>query len=298
MAPTPNAIDLTNLISVKLWLAANQVTNKQFTIPASGPYTIQTTALQDDGVLYSTGVAFVAVPSAPTVGQYTFANGLYTFNSADNAKIVSISYLSSGADDQTIQDCITAFSAYVLKQTGRGPSDGSIPTASPFVAPVAYNEWYDGSGSIRQFVRQWPIQSVSVLAIGPLSIPLSTAWNVPGFVIDEGKKSLSLRGGGGGYVGGILRVGFWNTTYNGCGYRFWEGPQNVNVQYTAGFSGVPEDLELMARKVVSLNYKRRGWIGQKSLSMANGAGTTTYGTWEMEAADVNTMQYYRRNAIV
>lgn len=208
-------------------------------------------------------------------------------------------------DTDNIQLAITAFSSYVLKLTGRGPSDGSIPTASPFIAPVAYNEWYDGSGTVRQFLRNWPVQSVTALTIGPLTIPASTGWSVPGYVIDEGKRSLSLRGGG-GYVNGILTVGFGSGGFgsygnNGrgfCNNVFWDAPQNVNVQYTAGFSGVPIDLEQCALKVVAQTIRRRQWIGQKSQSMAQGAGTVSYTDLEMDKDDVRKIEFYRRNAIL
>jgi hypothetical protein len=200
-------------------------------------------------------------------------------------------------DDQSIQDCITAFSAYVLRVTGRGPSDGSNPTFSPFVEPVNYNEFYDGSGSRRQFVRNWPITAVSLVQVGLIQIPASGGIGQAGYVIDGNGKSLSMRdGSGGGISGQPLTVGFF--TRPGRYYGFSEGIQNVNIQYTAGFSEVPFDLEMVARKTVGLNYKRKDWIGQKSRAMAQGAGTISYNDWEMDKQDVRTLEYYQRRATV
>jgi hypothetical protein len=49
---------------------------------------------------------------------------------------------------------------------------------------------------------------------------------------------------------------------------------------------------------VALNYKRRAWLGQRSQSMAAGAGTTSYGTWEMDDDCKRDILEYRRAAIV
>ena len=38
----------------------------------------------------------------------------------------------STADDGILQDAITAFSAYALRATSRGPADGSIPSCFSF----------------------------------------------------------------------------------------------------------------------------------------------------------------------
>jgi hypothetical protein len=58
----------------------------------------------DLGVVDSTtGVAYVKVASAPAVGQYSVAAGVYGFNVTDNGKIVKITYdYSSAATGQTI----------------------------------------------------------------------------------------------------------------------------------------------------------------------------------------------------
>ena len=56
------------------------------TVPNSGIWS------QDLGVLDATGVAYVRVASAPVSGQYSLANGVYTFAAADTGKTVYISY--------------------------------------------------------------------------------------------------------------------------------------------------------------------------------------------------------------
>lgn len=74
-------------------------------VPASpGPYTVTAdeaaTFQQDLGVVYAaTGVAFVRVTSAPTVGQYSVneSTGVYTFAAADEGEAVLLSYLYDDA---------------------------------------------------------------------------------------------------------------------------------------------------------------------------------------------------------
>jgi hypothetical protein len=196
-------------------------------------------------------------------------------------------------DDQTLQDAITSFSAYVLRITGRGPADGSIPAASPFVAPVAYDEFYDGSGTERQQVRNWPIISVASVSVDGIAIPQSTAINVSGYVVDGDAKFISIRGGFSANVATFQNYRFQTRGSGGRG-GFCNGIQNVEIVYTAGFAATPFDLEFVARKVVSLNYKRKDWIGQRSQQMANGAGSTFYNDWEMDRQDERTISFYAR----
>jgi hypothetical protein len=192
-----------------------------------------------------------------------------------------------------IIDCITAFSIQMLYWTGRGPTDESVAINSPFVAPVTYTETYSGNGSVTLFLRNTPIVSVSSLVIGNQAVLQSTAWGIPGWVIDFNNKAITIRRGGGGT--GPTFFNFWG--FNGGAWRFWEGPQNVAVNYTAGWNGVPPDLEMMARRVVSLNYKRKSWIGQSSQAMASGAGTVSYRNWELAQEDMRVIDNYRRVAM-
>ncbi|HVI09586.1 MAG TPA: hypothetical protein VND65_14955 [Candidatus Binatia bacterium] len=214
------------------------------------------------------------------------------------AAVKSWAGINGTGDDQTIQDAITAFSGYALHVTGRGSADGSFPTASPFVAPVSYDEFYDGSGTLRQQIRNWPIVSVSSVTIDGQVIPQSTSINVWGWVVDQDKSFISLRGGFSPTVATFQNYRYQGGRYGyGAGVQgpgFSAGTQNVEVVYSGGFSGVPFDLEMAARKVITLNYKRRGWIGQRSQAMAAGAGTVSYGQWEMDADARNTLLYYQR----
>ena len=206
--------------------------------------------------------------------------------------------LTSTVDDGTIQDVITSFSAYVLRITGRGNPNGTIPANSPFVYPVAYDDFYDGSGTMRQPVRNWPVVSVASVTVDGQVLPQSTSINVWGWVVDGDGQNISLRGGFNPTVATFQNYRYQGGRYGyGAGVQgpgFCAGIQNVEIQYTAGFFGVPYDLEMAARKTVSLNYKRRGWIGQRSQAMAAGAGTVSYDTWEMDPQSERDVKYYMR----
>lgn len=72
------------------------------TVPASTPYTItvanSATWTGDQGVVYAaTGVPLTPVASNPTQGQYSVANGVYTFAAADTGAAVQITYTYTDA---------------------------------------------------------------------------------------------------------------------------------------------------------------------------------------------------------
>jgi hypothetical protein len=282
--------------------------------------------------------------------------------------------------DQTIQDFITEFSLWMLNIAGRGSQSGAPPLQSPFVQPCTFDEIYDGSGSDRQFVRNWPIQSVASVSIFGIAVPAGAGSFVNGYLIDASGKSIVLRGGRGvpfplGTVGfANLRSGFASGYGSTCGFA--QGVQNVEIVYTAGFalrvisnelqtipatgpytitvlnpwisdtgvdfflggsaltkvlispaagqyfvqqpgvylfnvadagkqvqisysaSGTPPDLEGLSRRAVATIYKRGQWIGQRSNSMAGGAGTISYDSMEFSDHDKRIIDFYRRSALV
>ncbi len=68
-----------------------------YTIPATGPYTVTPTGLGtfslDLGcILDATAQVMTLVTGTPTTGQYKISGGTYTFAAADAGKVVSISY--------------------------------------------------------------------------------------------------------------------------------------------------------------------------------------------------------------
>jgi hypothetical protein len=196
---------------------------------------------------------------------------------------------SGDSDDQTISDCITAFSAYLLRIFGRS-SQGSVPATSSLVAAASYDEFYDGNGQDKLYVRNWPVNSIALLAVDGISIPVSTSVTSPGVVVDQSGRAIVLRGG---YGSGPARFADLRRSGRGRSGGFALGRQNVELQYNGGFAGTPEDLEMCARKVVGLNYKRTDWIGQRSQMIGNGGGSVFYDSWEMDPGCVRTIEFYR-----
>lgn len=202
-------------------------------------------------------------------------------------------------EDALIQSIVTAASLYWLDECGFSDPSGDN-TASPFVTQVAYDEYYDGSGTNRQFLRIRPIRSVTLLTVNGVNVPAAAQPAGAGFLIDSSKRSLSIRMGGGGGPG-ILAATFSDLCRSGGGYQsggFARGVQNVHVQYTAGFDAIPFDVGDAVRKMCATNYKRRQWIDQAQQAMANGAGTISFRSWELSPEVASVLDRYRRRAIV
>lgn len=282
-----NAIDLCRVSDVRAYLGLNP---------------IQT-------ALVSTTIAGSISAGTQTVTPVTMANivagsilAIGTGISREYVSVVSVASTTFNAifavghtgpvtvtdeTDSILARVITAASAQWLRSTGRMNQDGSYPTKSPLVEPVDYDDYYDGSGGLRQFLRQTPIKTVSTLTVSGATIPVSSTDAQSGYVIDSSRKSISIRGGGNGrfFRGNV-------------GYRFLDGIQNVHVVYNAGFAQTPDDIVDCAIDMVALNYKRRNWMDQKSDSKPDSIGAIRYQDWELPPKIVSCMAYYTRGAIV
>jgi hypothetical protein len=198
-----------------------------------------------------------------------------TANPIDLTTVAAVeSWLNQGSsiDATIIQTAITAYSQFVLTMTGRANLNSS----------ESYSETYSGSGGDRLFVRNYPIISVSSLTIGTTNIPQSTAPNLPGWVIDTAGSSaaVALRSGGGSTILSDQWPQRWGAYGNApplgwMPYRFFEGIQNIAIAYTAGYNGVPFDLQQGATQLVAAKYRSRQWIEQLS-QVQPGVGTTAY----------------------
>ena len=173
---------------------------------------------------------------------------------------------TTSAMDAIIQGMVTAASLYWLERTGRD-SLNSVGT---------YSERYDGNGGKRLFLRNAPLVSVTGLSIGALSFSPSPDYISSGYVIDQSKKSVSLIGG----------------------WYFRAGAQNVAIQYTAGYSAVPADVQAAVTQQVAVNFKRRGSIDQGAQIMPQAGGTNSYRSWEIPPEVERTIQNYTRRAMV
>jgi hypothetical protein len=160
--------------------------------------------------------------------------------------------IGNTANDANLQACLTAASIFFLRQTGRGPRNWQNVIHSPFNESVAYNEVYDGQTGDKLFLRNFPINTVSLVQVGTVVIQPSQGPTLPGYVIDDQGRALAIRGGGGGAspqtFAYVATFGNGYTSGAGAGrfFRPWaSGPQSILIDYMAGFNAVPivNDLE-------------------------------------------------------
>lgn len=206
-------------------------------------------------------------------------------------------------DDDSIQLCITSFSNWLITETGQGAQNG-VNSVSPFNQICIFNEWYNGNGSEQLYLRNRPIYASAPigsppvttalqLTINGVTVPQSAVWNMPGWVVDGDASSLYLRVGGGAGSGQYQTFGF---PFGGPSNYFCKGIQNINVIYPAGWAQTPSDIIEAATMGVAENYKTKGWIGQSTQMMANGAGSTTY-RWKIHPRVRAVITRYTRVAL-
>jgi hypothetical protein len=286
-----NPIDLTTLSAVKSWaqLQSTVITGVTATISVG---TQIVTPLSMIGILIGMQLT---VDLGVNQEQIIVTNiSPTTFTAVFSQSHAANSLVTGSPDDLDISSTITATSAYFLWKTGRGTQGGAIPTASPFVTPQAFNENYDGNGNSRMYLRQTPIISVTSITANGIAVPASSGYPYYGYVIGD-NKYIGIIGGSSNYpynysVSGSYRM------FGASSGGFPRGMQNINVQYTAGFTGVPFDIERACCKVVAINYRRRAYADQKSLFTPE--GTLAYRDWEFPPEVCSVLENYSRRAVV
>ncbi|MFQ5863160.1 MAG: head-tail connector protein [Candidatus Brocadiales bacterium] len=94
---------------------------------------------------------------------------------------------------------------------------------------ASYDEYYDGDGTEGLLANQYPISAVTSLEVNGISKDAST------YTLYGQLGLLKLKSG-----------------------TFPKGKKNVRLQYTAGYSTIPKDLEQAAIELVALKYYDRG----------------------------------------
>ena len=93
-----------------------------------------------------------------------------------------------------------------------------------------YNDTYDGSGSARQILRNWPVLSVASVTINTVAIPAAPAYGQSGFLLESWDGSLPGRPQAVNVSGYIFSRGFNNAAL------YSSGLGNVQITYTAGYA--------------------------------------------------------------
>jgi hypothetical protein len=190
---------------------------------------------------------------------------------------------STTKDDAIIAAQITAFSQWVLTYCSRETLN----------SVQSFTEVYDGNGSDRIFLRNSPIQSITSVQVGALSLPLSSSFLNGGVFIEQSKRSIGIRRPAAGSSS-------LSTYYPPGGNQYFaKGLGNIQVVYTAGYppQTQTQELETIAAQTVPLVYPT--WVSDLGVlfypslvpmvlvgsNPATGQYSVSNGTYVFAAAD-------------
>lgn len=160
--------------------------------------------------------------------------------------------IAGGESDEILQEIITAVSVAMRHQVGQDPS-----TAVVTAEPHSQRRW---SPELQLF--RWPAQSVQEV-------------RVDGAALDPGAYQIESELG-------RLIYGTTAGSYTSwpCGYR------RVEVDYTVGFSVVPDDMQHAATIQTAWDYKRTGAkggrLGERSTIVGDATATYMVDAWAPE----------------
>ena len=143
--------------------------------------------------------------------------------------------ITAVTDDALITRLITAVSNFFRTTTGR------------IFDVEAYTETRSGNGQRTLYLRQYPIQSITVLVVNGVTIPA-----VAGNAFTLGRVGYI-------YSGDHITL---------LGYEFTRGMDNILISYSAGYPTIPYDLAQAAIELVCFKYKEKERIGHESKSLA------------------------------
>lgn len=198
----------------------------------------------------------------------------------------------TGDQEALLQVLITSISRHILTRTGRQALNGV----------AAFTDVLDGSGSDKQFVREYPIQTVTSVTVFGQTVPPSADGFTAGWVHDP--YAIILQPGT--TIGGIISA----ATYLQPMGRFPKGRRNVSVTYTAGyatsggpeafppqdqaFNGAPSDLGQAVTEFVVQQYRRRDWVDQRMKTITNTGEVISFHDRELPPWLDRVIQQYTR----
>lgn len=145
--------------------------------------------------------------------------------------------ITSNTEDAALERLITAASNGVVSYLNRD------------LFSASYDLRLNGKGGVTVVLPQYPVTAVSSVVVNGVSIPVGNDTS-DGYFFDEGNVYLR-------------------------GYTFSRGVQNVRIQYVAGFSTIPYEIEQAVIELVSLRHKERDRIGITSKGLAGETVTFT-----------------------
>ena len=156
--------------------------------------------------------------------------------------------ITDTTNDDLLSRLINSASSFVEKETDRR----LVATAyDKDTASDKENTWFDGDGSGKQFLRQYPVNSVSAVEVSGATISAASATDY------YGSTGFALY-----FRKGLL--------YYAAGFA--AGIQNVRVNYNAGYvAGTPEREELreLLCSLVAYTWNHRKKMGFKMERLGN-----------------------------
>lgn len=134
---------------------------------------------------------------------------------------------------------------------------------------AAHVEIRDGNGGRSMMLAQYPVAAVSAVTIDGNVIPQSSAYGESGWRLAN--RSIVL-----------------------TGYSFTLGVANVQIDYTAGYTAVPADIEQACIETVVLALERRSHLDVSSKSLAG--ETISYITADLPPSARKALDPHRRVA--
>jgi len=207
---------------------------------------------------------------------------------------IQISYLAGFNTEPVTNDLypiIGAWQPSTLYSTGMQVSDGT------------YLQTAQNSGTSGTAAPPWSQQTNGQTKDGTSLIWVNTGvTQAPNAVIVDGDQNILADNGVTYFVGGAALTKVQVAPASGQYFLVSPGTylfsqadagKQVLISYTA--AGTPADIILAVLQLVALNYKRRNWIGQRSVAMKD-VGSTSY-TLQLDPAITECIRNYTRTSM-
>lgn len=112
------------------------------------------------------------------------------------------------------------------------------------IGSAQYTEYFDGTSAGTLMTSQYPITAIAVLEINDQ--PQNAAVNVMGAGYRFFEREVILN----------------------AGAQFTRGRKNIKLTYTAGYTVIPPDLNLLVNRMIGNMWKSKDWLGFSSKSLA------------------------------
>lgn len=162
--------------------------------------------------------------------------------------------ITDSANDTLLQRLATASSDFIKTYLNRD------------IFSQSYVDVMDGVGGYKKVMENYPITAVSSVMVNQQSIPASV-------------------NGSNGYTFNQWRVAL-------IGYVFKRGVSNVTIQYVAGYTTAPSEIEQTCIELAALRYRELDRIGLISKGLAG--ETITYSQKDFTNSVKTSLEQYKR----